>query len=223
VRPILLFDVNETLLDLRSLDPLFDRVLGDAALRPAWFAQMLQLSFVGGLTGHYVDFTTAQRAALAMVAERADVAVTADDVELIVDAMSTLSAHPDVPQGLSRLSDAGFRLATLTNSVAAVAEAQVRNAGIRDHFELVLSADTVRTLKPAAAPYAMAAETFGVATSETCLIAAHSWDISGALAAGCQAAFVRRPGAVPSPIGPPPGIVGADIGAIADLLVERFH
>ena len=223
MRPILLFDVNETLLDLRSLDPLFDRVLGDAALRPAWFAQMLQLSFVGGITGQYVDFTTAQRAALAMIAERAQVNVTADDLDLIVGAMSTVPAHPEVPQALSRLHDAGFRLATLTNSVAAVAEAQVRNAGIRDHFDFVLSADTVRTLKPGAAPYAMAAETFGVATSDTCLIAAHSWDISGALAAGCQAAFVQRSGAVLSPIGPQPGIVGADIAAVADLLVERFH
>ena len=48
---VLAFDVNETLLDLQALDPLFSDVLGDAALRPQWFATMLQLSFVGGLTG----------------------------------------------------------------------------------------------------------------------------------------------------------------------------
>ncbi len=58
---VIAFDVNETLLDLRALDPLFADALGDAALRPAWFAAMLQLSFVGGLTGNYVDFTTAQQ------------------------------------------------------------------------------------------------------------------------------------------------------------------
>jgi hypothetical protein len=65
---VIAFDVNETLLDLRALDPLFARVLGDAGLRPQWFAQMPQLSFVGGLTGADVDFTTAQRAALRMLA-----------------------------------------------------------------------------------------------------------------------------------------------------------
>ena len=56
-QPVLLFDVNETLLDLRVLDPLFERSFGSAAVRPNWFAQMLQISFVGALTGDYVDFT----------------------------------------------------------------------------------------------------------------------------------------------------------------------
>lgn len=48
---VLAFDVNETLLDLRALDDVFERVFGDRAPRSAWFQQMLQLSFVGGLTG----------------------------------------------------------------------------------------------------------------------------------------------------------------------------
>ena len=52
---VIAFDVNETLLDLRALDPHFDALLGSAALRPQWFGQMLQLAFVGGLTGSYVD------------------------------------------------------------------------------------------------------------------------------------------------------------------------
>jgi 2-haloacid dehalogenase len=111
-------------------------------------------------------------------------------------------------------------MATLTNSVASIAEAQVRNAGIAHVFEKVLSADEVSQLKPAPAPYLMAAESFGVPVEQTCLIAAHAWDISGALAAGCAAAFVRRPGAVLSPVGPRPGIIGRDISEVADLLLE---
>jgi 2-haloacid dehalogenase len=66
---VIAFDVNETLLDLSPLDPLFEQAFGGGALRAQWFAQMLQLSFVGGLTGRYVDFSTAQRAALTMLAE----------------------------------------------------------------------------------------------------------------------------------------------------------
>jgi 2-haloacid dehalogenase len=49
--------------DLRALDPHFEQLLGSGALRAQWFAQVLQLSFVGGLTGAYVDFGAAQRAA----------------------------------------------------------------------------------------------------------------------------------------------------------------
>ena len=59
---VVAFDVNETLLDLGALDAPFQELLGSAALRPQWFALMLQLSFTGGLTGQYVDFTAAQRA-----------------------------------------------------------------------------------------------------------------------------------------------------------------
>ena len=110
-------------------------------------------------------------------------------------------------------------MATLTNSVGSVAATQVRNAGIAHVFEKVLSADEVTQLKPAPAPYLMAAESFGVSIGETCLIAAHAWDISGALAAGCAAAFVSRPGAVLSPVGPRPEIIGRDMSEIADLLL----
>ncbi len=219
MRPILLFDVNETLLDLRALDTHFEEKLGSAALRPLWFAQMLQLSFVGGLIHRYINFTDAQLAALDMVAERANVVISEVDRYAIVNAMSDLPPHPEVPEALARLKANGFRMASLTNSIASVAAAQVRNAGIAHFFEKVLSADEVSELKPAPAPYLMAAERFGVSIDETCLIAAHAWDIAGALAAGCSAAFVSRPGAVLSPVGPRPGIIGRDIAEIADLLL----
>ncbi len=52
---VLAFDVNETLLDLKALDGRFEELFGTAALRPLWFGQMLQLAFVGGLTGAYVS------------------------------------------------------------------------------------------------------------------------------------------------------------------------
>ena len=62
---VVAFDVNETLLDLSALDASFEELLGSAALRGQWFAQMLQLSFVGGLSGEYVDlqYRTTRRAA----------------------------------------------------------------------------------------------------------------------------------------------------------------
>ena len=60
---VIAFDVNETLLDLSALDPAFERVFGSSAPRPLWFAQMLQLAFVGTITGEYVDFSTAQHPA----------------------------------------------------------------------------------------------------------------------------------------------------------------
>ena len=99
---------------------------------------MLQLSFVGGLTGQYVDFSTAQRAALRMTAARARKDLSTAAIETVVDAMRRLPAHPEVPQALTRLADAGYRVTALTNSVLDVARAQLSNAGLIERFEASL-------------------------------------------------------------------------------------
>jgi 2-haloacid dehalogenase len=214
---ILAFDVNETLLDLRALDAPFAAAFGDAALRPQWFALMLQVAFAGGLTGSYVDFTTAQRSALAMLAKRQRVTLSSEQVDAIVGGMRTLPPHPEVRAAMARLGRR-FRLVALTNSPKDVAEAQMRNSGLRELLEAVYSADEVRKLKPAPEPYQLVAERSGVAIGEVRLIAAHGWDIAGALAAGCRAAFVARPGAVLYPHGPQPDVIAPDLGGVADAL-----
>ncbi len=217
---VIAFDVNETLLDLSDLDAQFQKVLGDRSLRGQWFAQMLQLSFVGGLTGEYVDFTAAQHAALSMIARRAGVEVSEQDAEATVARMSTLAPHPEVTHALRRLRETPLRVVALTNSVLAVAETQLESAGIRDLFDDVFSADTVHKLKPAPEPYHHVARSCEVTIDQVRLVAAHSWDVSGALAAGCRAGFIKRPGMVPSPVGPQPDIVGEDLAQVVDQILE---
>jgi len=104
-----------------------------------------------------------------------------------------------------------------------VAEAQLTNAGLRDLFEAALSADDAGRLKPAPEPYRMAAEALGVEMGQIRLVAAHSWDVAGAMRAGCVAAFVARPGKVLDPLFQRPDIVGSDLNEVADaiLVAER--
>jgi 2-haloacid dehalogenase len=217
---VLAFDVNETLLDLRALDAPFTAVFGDATLRPVWFQTMLQLSFVGGLTSEYVDFTQAQTAALQMLAQRAGKTLAPADYDAIVGGMRRLPPHADVVEALQRLKAAGYRQVTLTNSPLDVARDQLAFAGLTDLFDDCLSADEVKALKPAPSPYRHVATRAGVDIAQVRLIAAHAWDVSGALVAGAKAAFVARPGAVPSPLGRQPDIVARDIAGVADALLS---
>jgi len=217
---VIAFDVNETLLDMSSLDAVFERAFGSAAVRAEWFALMLQLTFVGGLTGRYVDFPSAQRAALSMLAGARGIALDDDVAETLGDGMRRLAPHPDAARALTRLADAGFALAALTNSPLDVARAQLEHAGLAGRFAAIRSADEVRALKPRPEPYRLVAETFGVPVADVRLVAAHAWDVSGALAAGCAAAFVRRAGKVPSPIGDQPDIAGSDLDEVADRIIE---
>jgi 2-haloacid dehalogenase len=93
---VIAFDVNETLLDLSALDDPFMEIFSSPAFRGQWFAQMLQLSFVGGLTGEYVDFSTAQHAALFMLALRHGVTLSENDAVGVVNRMNSLPAYPEV-------------------------------------------------------------------------------------------------------------------------------
>jgi 2-haloacid dehalogenase len=218
---VIAFDVNETLLDIGALDPLFERAFGSAALRAQWFAQMLQLAFVGGLTGRYVDFPGAQRAALTMLADMTGVGLDPEEGERIIDRMRRLPPHEDAAPALDRLRETDLTLVALTNSPLDVARDQLTHAGLADRFDAIYSADQVRALKPRPEPYHMVAESLDARAGDVRLVAAHGWDIAGALAAGCAAAFVRRPGKALSPLGDQPDIVGADLHDVADQIAAR--
>jgi 2-haloacid dehalogenase len=217
---VCLFDVNETLLDLGALDPHFERVFGDAGVRQTWFLQLLQSALVATVTGAYSDFGTIGAAALEMVAERRGVDLSEEDGQRILGGMRELPPHPEVVASLESLRDAGLRLVTLTNSTQRVAEAQMESSGLRGYFEQVLSADAVKRLKPAPEPYRAAAESLGVEIGQVRLVAAHSWDVAGALRAGCAAAFVARPGMVLDPLVERPDVVGEDLREVADRILE---
>ena len=217
MKRVCVFDVNETLLDLAALDPLFERVFGDASVRKLWFNQMLQSAFVATMTDAYVTFGESAAAALRMTEERQGAEVSEDDRQEILSGLRNLPPHPEVPESLDRLLEAGFRLATLTNSTQEVAEAQIENAGLTDRFEQILSADTAKRLKPAPAPYRMAARALEIPERGMRLVAAHAWDVAGALRAGCAAAFVARQPF--DPLVERPDVVGADLAEVADGII----
>lgn len=218
---VLVFDVNETLLDLSVLDPHFERLFGAAHVKQEWFDQLLLQAMTATLTGHYRDFGTIGRSALEVVAFRHGRSLRRDDLAVLTERMRTLPAHPDVRPSLDRLAEAGFRLAALTNSANEAAHAQLDHASLRSYFETVLSVDAVHRFKPAAAVYEMAATSLGVAPGAIRMVAAHAWDVTGALRAGCAAAFVARPGTCLSALDEHPDIVEPDLNAVTDRILER--
>jgi 2-haloacid dehalogenase len=216
---ILVFDVNETLLDVSALQPHFARAFGSSSVCHEWFATVLLYSEVATLAGPYADFSAIAGAALDMTAASRGVVLRAEDRDQILVGMRSLPAHSDVHEALRRLKDSGFRMVALTNSAPAAATQQLANAGLADAFERVFSVDEVRRFKPAPEPYRFVAHELGVETNALRMVAAHAWDIVGAIQAGCAGAFVARPGKVLYPLAPPPDIVGVGLRTVAEQIV----
>jgi 2-haloacid dehalogenase len=104
---------------------------------------------------------------------------------------------------------------------AASHPAQLKSAGIREHFERSFSVDPVRQFKPAPNVYRLVASELGVDLSQLRLVAAHAWDVLGAMRAGCSAAFIARPGKALYPLAERPDIVGADLRQVASSIIEQ--
>jgi len=156
---VLVFDVNETLIDIESIAPVFERILGDPTAMREWFNQLVMYSMTATLSAHYVDFFTLGQGILRMLATTRGLEIAEADVDALKHAMLTMPAHPDVEDGLTALRDNGFRLVTLTNSPPNPdGPSPLEHAGLGHLFERQLSVESCRAFKPAPAVYLHACE-----------------------------------------------------------------
>lgn len=215
---VLLFDVNETLLDLAPLKRRISDILIDPGKAELWFATVLQHSLAMTVAGQYAAFSDIGAAVLRMLARNSDLAMSEADTKQVLSVMRELAPHPDVAPALTRLKASGLRLASLTNSSQAGVTAQMDNAGLAEFFERQMSVESVGKFKPHAEVYAWAAREMGVPPGECMLVAAHGWDVAGAKWAGMRAAFIAREGQQKFPLAPAPDLDVADLTALADKL-----
>ena len=219
--PLIIFDVNETLLDLETMSPIFERLFDHNAAMRLWFANFILYSAALTVAGQYVPFTDIGAAVMTMLADTRGVEIKDADKTELTEKFSTMPAHPEVPAALGRLRRAGFRLFTLTDNLLEIQTHQLEHAGILDAFERRFSADGVKRHKPARETYAYVENELQVQPSQLCLIACHTWDTLGAVAAGWEAALIRRAGNAVLSVGPQPHIVGNDLDDVAGQLIAR--
>jgi len=217
---VIIFDVNETLLDLETMRTSIGEALdGQEELTTLWFSTMLHHSLVTTVTGDYQDFGKIGVAALMMVAQNNDIKITEEQaVTAIKTPLLSLPAHPDVKAGLKALKEQGFKLVSLTNSSNKGVETQFKNAGLTDYFDKRMSIEDIKVYKPDLRAYAWALEQLNIKPEEALMVAAHGWDVAGAKAAGLQTAFVARPGKALYPLAQKPDYVVKDLSELVETL-----
>src|SRR6202161_2863765 len=222
-RPVIVFDVNETLMNLDGVNPVFDRIFNDPAAMRLWFADLIAYSEALTLAGVYVPFTDIGGAVLRMLAATRGIALSDADAAELTDRFASMPPHPEVPAALRRLRDHGFRLFTLNDNTLEISRREPELGGVIDLFERGFSVDeTVKRHKPAPEAYHSVAAALEVDPAGVCLIASHVWDTIGAGAAGWQTALILREGNAPLDVGPQPDYIGTDLDAVADQLIEQW-
>jgi 2-haloacid dehalogenase len=223
---VLIFDVNETLLDIESLNPLFQRVFADERVLREWFGHLIMYSMTLTLSGLYKDFFSLGQGLFEMVGATHKVKVKLGDIEALKEGLLTMPAHADVKKGLEQLRGAGFRMVTLTNSPPSKGgKTSLENAGLADFFERQFSVEAARAYKPAQVLYHMVTQELEVPPSACCMIAAHGWDTIGAQSAGMAAGLLTRPGNAPLlvPGLPQPSVVAPNLPALAAKVIQLWR
>jgi 2-haloacid dehalogenase len=222
-RPLIVFDVNETLLDLDSMAPIFERIFGERLAVRLWFDDLIIYSQALTLANVYIPFTDIGAAALKMLADTRGIKITEADKKELTEKFSSMPPHKEVPGALRKLRAAGFRLFVLTDNLLEIQGKQLERGGIIDLFERRFSADGAQRHKPAQEAYAYAARELGMEPKDMFMIACHTWDTIGAKGAGGGAALIKRPGNDVLEVGPQPDIVGHDLDEVADEMIRRYR
>lgn len=216
----IVFDVNETLLDLTTLEPLFARLFGSGEMLREWFPELILYSQTLTLSDRYVPFGDLAAGVLRMVGRNKQVTITGDDVAELKGLIGSMPAYPDVKPALKALRDAGFTLVTLTNSAPSPSPTPLEKAGIAEFFDRSFSVAETGKFKPHPATYELVAEEMGVTGASLCMVACHLWDTIGAQSVGWRGAFIARPNnsILDAPDVPKPDFCATDLTDLADQI-----
>jgi 2-haloacid dehalogenase len=211
---VVAFDVMET---LASLEPLRARLTDTGqppGLLEAWYTRTLRDGMALSATGDYAGFTEVADAALRGLTHYT---ISDEQVAYVMAGFDELPAFPDALPAVTRLAEAGLRVACLTNGSASFTSSFVERAGLR--VDRIISVGEVYRWKPASVVYLYAAEVLGVSPDRMALVAAHDWDCHGAKRAGLTTGWVsRKAGGFGVPFAPP-DVRGEDLTEVAAKLL----
>jgi 2-haloacid dehalogenase len=213
---VVAFDVIGT---LASLEPLRDR-LTDIGQPPylleAWYTRTLRDGMALSATGDFAAFTDVAEAALRGLANHS---VSDEQVAQVMAGWGELPAFGDALPAITSLTQAGLRVACLTNGSAKLTSEFVSRSGLGAAVDRVISVSEVYRWKPAVVVYLYAAEVMNVPPDGMALVAAHDWDCHGARRAGLTAGWVsRKSGGYGAPFAPP-DVTGEDLTEVAARLL----
>ena len=220
-QPVILFDINETVLNLNMLKPKFKQYLGDECYMNTWFYMLLHASTVCLATDVKTNFKSLALSSLKSLATRLDTPLADDALSDILNTLASLPAHNDIKPALTKLRAAGFTLIAFSNSSSNLLASQLTHAGLSDYFDDAISVESIGTFKPSKSAYQYAVDKLNMPADNIRLVAAHDWDTHGALSAGLNAAFIDRFGAQYNALYKKPDITASTMDCLTEKIIKK--
>ena len=207
------FDSYSTLVDVDAAEKaLADRVDDPEPVSKLWRARSLEYTFVANAIDAYQPFYEMNRDALQYALDAYDVEIATAERDEILAVYHELDVFDDVRDGIERLRDGGYDCYVVSNGNPEMLDSMVQHADIGDLLNDTISADEVRTFKPAPEIYRHAAARTGTPIDEIVHVTAGWFDVMGARHAGMQGAWVDRKSTPWEPF-----------GSVPDLTIETFY
>jgi 2-haloacid dehalogenase len=212
---VCVFDAYVTLFDVNSAAQQAQKILHEKWQRLAevWRTKQLQYTWLRSLTGSHVDFWQLTVEALEFALDSMKLG-NAQMRDQLMEHYLQLSAYPDVTNTLVRLKTVGLKCAILSNGSPRMLAAAVKNAGIEDLLNAVLSVEEVKVYKPHPTVYQLAVDRLSLKPSEICFVSSNGWDAYSAKAFGFHVIWCNRSNQSPERI---PETPDAEIRTLSDL------
>lgn len=187
------FDSFSTLVDPRSATTALEgRVEDPDPIVRRWHPLAVRYATVTNSLDAYRTYEELHRDALGYLLAERGVDVSDERIEEITAVYHDLDPFEDVRGGLQRLADGGYDLAILSNGEPDLLNSLLASADIADLIDETVSADEIRTFKPAAALYEHAAERTGTPVESIAHVAAGWMDVMGSMHAGMDGVWIDR-------------------------------
>lgn len=210
------FDVVGTLFTLDAPRRVLDKHGAPSSTFDLWFSEALRDYFARSHSGAYTPLkevleNTLERAALAVSWEFDHKAGRE-----LMESLRELTPAEGAEAGLDRLNQAGWKKIAVTNSSRELADTLLTRNGLAKYFETVISCDDLGMSKPHPRVYD---EVKKHSSGESWLVAAHAWDVGGAITAGMRAIWLSAKERIYPDFLPAPEMTAADLGSACGSLV----
>lgn len=216
----IVFDLFGTLLDTGSLRAELMPVIKDyKPFLASWSDRLLMYMLATAAMRRYEPFDELADHALAYAAKMHHVNMTDAYRKTLVDGWRYMRPHGDVVPTLTRLREAGYVIATLTNATAEMAAAAVANAGLPELVDTILSADPIRAYKPDPRVYELVTGEYAD-VEELIFVTSEGWDATGAAEFGLRVAWCNRDGSPPETLGANPNWTITSLRELCDIVAK---